>query len=37
MVPLVCAECTSNFCFRHRHAADHKCIGKMAAIKKRSE
>ncbi|XP_077290781.1 AN1-type zinc finger protein 2A-like [Arctopsyche grandis] len=37
MVPLICAECSSNFCFRHRHSADHQCIGKVAAIKMRSE
>lgn len=36
MVPLVCSECTLNFCLRHRHAADHACEGRLAAKKRQA-
>lgn len=36
MVPLVCSECSLNFCLRHRHAADHTCEGKMAAKRRQA-
>ncbi|CAG4975983.1 unnamed protein product [Colias eurytheme] len=36
MVPLVCGECSLNYCLRHRHAADHACEGKFAAKRRRA-
>ncbi|KAI5635255.1 AN1-like zinc finger domain-containing protein [Phthorimaea operculella] len=36
MVPLVCAECSLNYCLRHRHAADHACEGKLAAKRRQA-
>ncbi|CAG9782593.1 unnamed protein product [Diatraea saccharalis] len=36
MVPLVCSECTLNFCLRHRHATDHACEGKLAAKRRQA-
>ncbi|CAH2227391.1 jg16560, partial [Pararge aegeria aegeria] len=36
MVPLVCAECSLNFCLRHRHTADHTCDGKLGAKKRQA-
>lgn len=36
MVPLVCSECSLNYCLRHRHAADHACEGKLAAKRRQA-
>ncbi|KAG6454147.1 hypothetical protein O3G_MSEX008514 [Manduca sexta] len=36
MVPLVCGECSLNFCLRHRHATDHACEGKLAAKRRQA-
>ncbi|XP_039294520.1 AN1-type zinc finger protein 2A [Nilaparvata lugens] len=36
MIALVCNECTLNFCLKHRHASDHKCQGKKAALSNRA-
>lgn len=36
MVPLICSECSLNFCFRHRHAVDHSCVGKLAAKRRQA-
>ncbi|XP_041969880.1 AN1-type zinc finger protein 2A-like [Aricia agestis] len=36
MVPLVCVECSLNYCLRHRHAADHACEGKLAAKRRQA-
>ncbi|XP_059046712.1 AN1-type zinc finger protein 2A-like [Achroia grisella] len=36
MVPLVCGECTLNFCLRHRHTTDHSCEGKLAAKRRQA-
>ncbi|CAG9571817.1 unnamed protein product [Danaus chrysippus] len=36
MVPLVCVECSLNYCLRHRHAADHMCEGKLAAKRRQA-
>ncbi|XP_049878533.1 AN1-type zinc finger protein 2A-like [Pectinophora gossypiella] len=36
MVPLVCGECSLNFCLRHRHAVDHACEGKLAAKRRQA-
>ncbi|KAK7605361.1 hypothetical protein V9T40_007219 [Parthenolecanium corni] len=27
IVPVICADCRMNFCFKHRHVADHHCGG----------
>ncbi|CAK1589118.1 unnamed protein product [Parnassius mnemosyne] len=36
MVPLICSECSLNYCLRHRHAADHACEGKLAAKRRQA-
>ncbi|CAH2087974.1 unnamed protein product [Euphydryas editha] len=36
MVPLVCSECSLNYCLRHRHTADHACEGKLAAKRRQA-
>ncbi|CAH1634816.1 unnamed protein product [Spodoptera littoralis] len=36
MVPLVCSECSLNFCLRHRHGSDHACEGKLAAKRRQA-
>ncbi|XP_050672989.1 AN1-type zinc finger protein 2A-like isoform X2 [Leptidea sinapis] len=36
LVPLVCAECSLNYCLRHRHTADHACEGKLAAKRRKA-
>ncbi|XP_050355711.1 AN1-type zinc finger protein 2A-like [Nymphalis io] len=36
LVPLVCSECTLNYCLRHRHVADHACEGKLAAKRRQA-
>ncbi|XP_068623022.1 AN1-type zinc finger protein 2A-like [Battus philenor] len=36
MVPLICNECTLNYCLRHRHASDHACEGKLAAKRRKA-
>ncbi|KOB71430.1 putative zinc finger, AN1 type domain 2B, partial [Operophtera brumata] len=36
MVPLVCAECSLNYCLRHRHVTDHACEGKLAAKRRQA-
>nr|CAI5835283.1 unnamed protein product [Callosobruchus analis] len=30
IIPVVCNECSMNFCLRHRHPTDHACEGKGA-------
>lgn len=34
VIPVVCTECTLNYCLKHRHPVDHKCEGKIAARRK---
>ncbi|GBP40890.1 AN1-type zinc finger protein 2B [Eumeta japonica] len=36
MVPLVCSECSLNFCLKHRHTTDHACEGKLAAKRRQA-
>jgi len=36
VIPIVCNECTFNYCLKHRHPTDHHCEGKTAAIRKRN-
>lgn len=36
MIPLVCNECTLNFCLKHRHTIDHNCLGKKAALRNKA-
>lgn len=36
MVPLICAECSLNYCLRHRHMTDHACEGKLAAKRRQA-
>lgn len=36
VIPIVCDECTYNYCLKHRHTADHNCQGKLAAMRKRN-
>ncbi|XP_026467365.1 AN1-type zinc finger protein 2A-like [Ctenocephalides felis] len=33
IIPVLCPECDNNFCLRHRHTADHNCIGSKATIR----
>lgn len=35
VIPVVCNECTLNYCLKHRHPSDHKCEGKVAARRQR--
>lgn len=30
VIPVICNECSLNFCLRHRHPADHSCEGRGA-------
>lgn len=30
VIPVVCNECSLNFCLKHRHVADHNCEGRGA-------
>lgn len=36
VIPIVCDECTYNYCLKHRHTTDHNCGGKLAAMRKRN-
>ncbi|CAG9128706.1 unnamed protein product [Plutella xylostella] len=36
MIPVVCSECTLNYCLKHRHTADHACEGKLAAKRRQA-
>ncbi|XP_063537917.1 AN1-type zinc finger protein 2A isoform X2 [Cydia strobilella] len=36
MIPVVCGECTLNYCLKHRHFTDHACEGPLAAKRKRA-
>lgn len=36
VIPIVCSECTYNYCLKHRHPTDHSCGGKVAAVRKRN-
>ncbi|CAH2055810.1 unnamed protein product, partial [Iphiclides podalirius] len=36
MVPLICKECSLNYCLRHRHTTDHACEGKLAAKRRQA-
>ncbi|XP_072945636.1 AN1-type zinc finger protein 2A-like [Epargyreus clarus] len=36
MVPLICGECSLNFCLRHRHMTDHACVGKLGAKRRQA-
>ncbi|KAL0829844.1 hypothetical protein ABMA28_003327 [Loxostege sticticalis] len=36
LVPLVCQECSLNYCLKHRHASDHACEGKLAAKRRQA-
>ncbi|XP_013191362.1 AN1-type zinc finger protein 2A [Amyelois transitella] len=36
MVPLVCSECSLNYCLKHRHTTDHACEGKLAAKRRQA-
>lgn len=31
VIPVVCNECTLNYCLKHRHPTDHQCEGKLTA------
>ncbi|XP_014205921.1 AN1-type zinc finger protein 2A [Copidosoma floridanum] len=33
IVPVKCNDCSKNFCFKHRHPVDHKCIGKEESLR----
>lgn len=35
IVRVDCSECSKNFCLKHRHAVDHKCIGREEAVRLR--
>lgn len=34
IVPVLCGECSLNFCLKHRHFTDHKCEGKAASLRR---
>nr|CAG4644179.1 EOG090X0APF [Lepidurus arcticus] len=36
VVPVICNDCKSNFCLRHRHTADHQCTGNRPADRARA-
>lgn len=36
IVPVLCPECTLNFCLKHRHTTDHKCQGKSSIQRNRA-
>ncbi|KAK5644182.1 hypothetical protein RI129_008027 [Pyrocoelia pectoralis] len=36
VIPIICDECTYNYCLKHRHTTDHNCEGKLAAMRKRN-
>lgn len=36
MIPLICVECSLNFCLKHRHTTDHACEGKLAAKRRQA-
>jgi len=33
IVPVNCNDCGKNYCLKHRHPADHKCIGKEESLR----
>lgn len=36
VIPVVCNDCTLNFCLKHRHPQDHKCGGKQVATRQKA-
>ncbi|RZC42113.1 AN1-type zinc finger protein 2A [Asbolus verrucosus] len=35
VIPVLCNECSLNFCLKHRHPQDHHCQGKQAACRQK--
>ncbi|XP_060521493.1 AN1-type zinc finger protein 2A-like [Cylas formicarius] len=33
VIPVICKDCSTNFCLKHRHPTDHNCEGKSARNK----
>ncbi|XP_063239458.1 AN1-type zinc finger protein 2A [Bacillus rossius redtenbacheri] len=36
VVPVRCPECSLNHCLKHRHPADHRCVGRAQAARNRA-